>query len=190
MARFDFQDLVERLPLVVYVDKLDAKSSPLYISPQIAQLMGYSQEEWVADPDLFVNSIHPDDSERVLGDIADRNEGLTGSSAQFGDRVVFQFCESANGREALEACRAQPFDAAIIDIYLPIMDGAQVIAALRSDTELAAMPIIAVSAGGSPARDAALKAGADLFLDKPMRLRQVIESMRKLMELERKRAQS
>ena len=80
MARFNFEDLVERLPLVVYVDKLDEKSSPLYISPQIAQLMGYSQEEWVADPDLFVNSIHPDDSERVLGDIADRNEGLTGSS--------------------------------------------------------------------------------------------------------------
>ena len=53
MARFDFQELVERLPLVVYVDKLDDKSSPLYVSPQIAQLMGYSQEEWLADPDLF-----------------------------------------------------------------------------------------------------------------------------------------
>ena len=58
MARFNFEELVERLPLVVYVDKLDAKSSPLYISPQIAQLVGYSQEEWLADADLFVNS-HP-----------------------------------------------------------------------------------------------------------------------------------
>ena len=77
MARFDFQELVERLPLVVYVDKLDDKSSPLYVSPQIAQLMGYSQEEWLADPDLFTNSLHPDDRERVLADIADRNAGLT-----------------------------------------------------------------------------------------------------------------
>jgi len=110
-------------------------------------------------------------------------EGLEGSSAQFGDQVSFRFCESSNGRDALEMCRSQPFDAAIIDIYLPIMDGAQVIEALRSDTELAALPIIAVSAGGSPARDAALKAGADLFLDKPMRLRQVIESMRRLIAL-------
>ena len=80
MARFDFQELVERLPLVVYIDKLDDKSSPLYISPQIAQLMGYSQEEWLADADLFTASIHPDDRERVLGDIFDRNAGLTGSS--------------------------------------------------------------------------------------------------------------
>ncbi len=80
MARFDFQELVERLPLVVYVDQLDAKSSPLYISPQIAELMGYSQEEWLADPDLFTNSLHPADRERVLADIADRNAGLTGST--------------------------------------------------------------------------------------------------------------
>lgn len=110
-------------------------------------------------------------------------EGLEGSSSQFGDQVSFRFCESSNGRDALELCRSQPFDAAIIDIYLPIMDGAQVIHALRSDAELAALPIIAVSAGGAPARDAALKAGADLFLDKPMRLRQVIESMRRLIAL-------
>ncbi|MDX6439451.1 MAG: two-component system, cell cycle sensor histidine kinase and response regulator CckA [Gaiellaceae bacterium] len=80
MARFDFQELVERLPLVVYVDQLDAKSSALYVSPQIAELMGYSQEEWLADPDLFASSLHPDDCERVLADIADRNAGLTGSS--------------------------------------------------------------------------------------------------------------
>jgi two-component system, cell cycle sensor histidine kinase and response regulator CckA len=80
MARFDFQELVERLPLVVYVDQLDAKSSPLYISPQIAQLTGYSQEEWLADADLFTNCLHPDDRERVLTAIAERNAGSTGST--------------------------------------------------------------------------------------------------------------
>jgi two-component system cell cycle sensor histidine kinase/response regulator CckA len=73
MARFDFQELVERLPLVVYVDKLDDKSSPLYVNPQIASLLGYSQEEWLGDPDLFGNSLHPDDRELVLAQIAARN---------------------------------------------------------------------------------------------------------------------
>jgi uncharacterized protein (TIGR02266 family) len=117
-------------------------------------------------------------------------EGLSGSSAQFGDRVVFQFCESSNGRDALEACRAQEFDAAIIDVYLPVLDGAAVIQELRADAALKGLPIIAVSAGGEAARAAALKAGADFFLEKPMRLRQVIESMRKLMDLERQRPQN
>ncbi len=110
-------------------------------------------------------------------------EGLDGYAAHFGDQVSFQFCESSNGRDALAMCRSQPFDAAIIDIYLPIMDGAQVIAALRSDAELSTLPIIAVSAGGAAARDAALQAGANLFLDKPMRLRQVIESLQRLIAL-------
>ena len=73
MTRFDFQELVERLPLVVYVDKLDDKSSPLYVNPQIASLLGYSQEEWLGDPDLFSNSLHPDDRELVLAQIAARN---------------------------------------------------------------------------------------------------------------------
>ena len=44
MARFDFQELVERLPLVVYVDKLDEKSSPLYVNPQIGSLLGITRE--------------------------------------------------------------------------------------------------------------------------------------------------
>ncbi len=85
MARFDFQELVERLPLVVYVDKLDDKSSPLYVSPQIAQLMGYSQEEWLADADLFTNCLHPDDRDRVLADLVDRNAGLNPSRTMFLD---------------------------------------------------------------------------------------------------------
>lgn len=83
MAQFDFQELVERLPLVVYVDRLDDRSSALYVSPQIAQLLGYSQEEWVADPDLFSNSLHPDDRERVLGEIARRN--TTGTATEYLD---------------------------------------------------------------------------------------------------------
>ena len=83
MARFDFQELVERLPLVVYVDKLDAKSSALYVSPQIANLLGYTQEEWLADPDLFRDCLHPDDRERVMADVASRN--ATGANTTYLD---------------------------------------------------------------------------------------------------------
>jgi PAS domain S-box-containing protein len=83
MERFDFRELVERLPLVVYVDQLDDKSSAIYVSPQIAHLLGYSAEEWLADPDLFGDSLHPDDRERVMGEIAERN--ATGSTTMYLD---------------------------------------------------------------------------------------------------------
>ena len=38
-----------------------------------------------------------------------------------------------------------------------------------------------MSAGGDAARRSALEAGANIFLDKPMRLRQVIDTMQRLL---------
>jgi uncharacterized protein (TIGR02266 family) len=112
-------------------------------------------------------------------------DGIRGSSPRtFGDRLAFDFRTAGNGREALDLLAAEPFDALIIDIYLPVLDGPSVITQVRADEKLRTMPVIAVSAGGQSARDAALAAGADFFLDKPMRLRQVIETMRQLMSLD------
>jgi uncharacterized protein (TIGR02266 family) len=110
--------------------------------------------------------------------------GLRGSSKRsFEDALQFDFRLAANGKEAVELLRTTEFDVVIIDIYLPVMDGAQVIATARGELGLTALPIIAVSAGGDSARRQALAAGANMFLDKPMRLRQVIDTMRRLMRL-------
>jgi two-component system, cell cycle sensor histidine kinase and response regulator CckA len=73
MPRFDFRELIERLPLVVYIDNLDERSSPLYVSPEIERLLGYTREEWLADPDLFSKSLHPEDHDRVMAAIDERN---------------------------------------------------------------------------------------------------------------------
>ena len=84
MPRFDFRTIVEHLPLVVYVDELDEKSTPLYVSPQIERLLGYSATEWLNDPDLFISCIHPDDRAHVLRDIATRNsEGTSAPESDY-----------------------------------------------------------------------------------------------------------
>jgi FixJ family two-component response regulator len=44
------------------------------------------------------------------------------------------------------------------------------------------MPIIAFSGGGDPARTVALNAGASTFIDKPMRLKTLLERMREIMK--------
>jgi diguanylate cyclase (GGDEF)-like protein/PAS domain S-box-containing protein len=61
-----YRTLIEQLPLVVYVDALDAGSSNIFTSEQVEPLVGYSTAEWAADADLFVRALHPDDRERVL----------------------------------------------------------------------------------------------------------------------------
>jgi len=68
-AQARYRRMVEQLPLVTYVESLDAESA-LYISPQIFELAGYTAEEWMADPNFFGKVLHPDDREHVLGEFA------------------------------------------------------------------------------------------------------------------------
>ena len=109
------------------------------------------------------------------------HDGLRGSARRdFHGGVSFVVRKAEDGRAAIEILRKEQFDALIVDIYLPVMDGAKVIAAARTELGLTSLPIIAVSAGGDSARKSALDAGANIFIDKPMRLRQVIDTIQKL----------
>jgi uncharacterized protein (TIGR02266 family) len=109
-------------------------------------------------------------------------EGLRGSTRRdFNSNISFAFRNAEDGRAAVEILRREQFDALIIDVYLPILDGAKVIATARTELNLTELPIIAVSAGGDAARRSALDAGANIFLDKPMRLRQVIDTIQRLL---------
>ncbi|NPV87692.1 MAG: PAS domain-containing protein [Anaerolineae bacterium] len=61
-----YRQLVEHINAVTYLDANDAVSSALYTSPQIETLLGYTVEEWLADPQLWVKLLHPDDRDWVL----------------------------------------------------------------------------------------------------------------------------
>jgi len=111
-------------------------------------------------------------------------DGLRGSTRRdFQGGVSFVFRSAEDGRQAVEILRREQFDALIIDVYLPILDGPKVIATARQELGLTDLPIIAVSAGGDSARRSALDAGANIFLDKPMRLRQVIDTIQRLLQV-------
>ena len=68
-----YRTLVEQLPLASYLEGLDEESA-MYMSPQIADLVGYTAEEWVSDPSFFAMVLHPDDRDRVLADFAAMHE--------------------------------------------------------------------------------------------------------------------
>ena len=109
-------------------------------------------------------------------------DGLRGSAKRdLANKMSFHVSVAEDGRKAIEILKVEKFDALIVDVYLPVLDGARVIQAARGELGLSHLPIIAVSAGGDAARKSALTAGANIFLDKPMRLRQVIETIQKLL---------
>jgi len=62
--------LIEQLPLVTYVQELGGDEQAMAVSPQIKSLLGYTPEEWLAEPELFARLVHPDDRERVLAERA------------------------------------------------------------------------------------------------------------------------
>ena len=65
-AEARYQVMVEQLPAVLYVADLGANATWHYVSPRIRDLLGYSAEEWMADTDLWMAHIHPDDRQQVL----------------------------------------------------------------------------------------------------------------------------
>ena len=62
----DYRRLVERLPAIVYSCELGERGRWRYVSPQIQDILGYSPEEWMADPGLWAQRLHPEDRERAV----------------------------------------------------------------------------------------------------------------------------
>jgi PAS domain S-box-containing protein len=65
-----YRALTEQLPTITYVHPLGERGTPLYVSPQVGSILGYSAEEWLAKPNLFFQLVHQDDRERVSAEIA------------------------------------------------------------------------------------------------------------------------
>jgi PAS domain S-box-containing protein len=64
-AEFRYRSLVEHLPAVVYIDAVDDHSTATYVSPQYERLLGFTPEERLADPGLWLRQLHPEDRDRV-----------------------------------------------------------------------------------------------------------------------------
>lgn len=106
-------------------------------------------------------------------------------SGRYSD-TAFDLTGACNGADALKLLFADHFDVMVIDVNLPVVDGPTVIRKIRLEPRYLELPIIAVSAGGKDAEHEALAAGANFFLEKPMRLREIIDTMKTLLHLEEK----
>jgi PAS domain S-box-containing protein len=62
------QAFIDQGPLTVYVYRPEGPGQNAYMSPQLEAILGYTAEEWTADPDLFSKVLHPDDRDWVLAE--------------------------------------------------------------------------------------------------------------------------
>ena len=73
-----------------------------------------------------------------------------------------------NGREALDHLRLKAFDAVLMDVQMPVMDGYQATALIRQEARFAHLPIIAMTAHAMAGdRDKGLAVGMNDYVTKP-----------------------
>ncbi|MEP7034575.1 MAG: EAL domain-containing protein [Actinomycetota bacterium] len=59
---------VERVPAIVYVAEPGPSGRWLYVGPQVEAILGFSVDEWMADPGLWLKQLHPDDKDGILAE--------------------------------------------------------------------------------------------------------------------------
>jgi diguanylate cyclase (GGDEF)-like protein/PAS domain S-box-containing protein len=81
-----YRTLVEQLPAMTFTCDPNDVSKLLYVSPQIADVVGYTPEEWLESPSFWVDRLHPDDRELVLQ--TDIQSNRTGDSYSMEYRFI------------------------------------------------------------------------------------------------------
>lgn len=96
----------------------------------------------------------------------------------------FDIIEAKNGKEALEKAYADPPDAIVSDILMPVMDGYAFCRQCKSDERLKDVPFIFYTATYTEPQDEdfALSLGADRFVLKPQKPEILIRIVREVLE--------
>src|SRR5215475_422072 len=84
-----------------------------------------------------------------------------------------------NGLEAFAEIQVNRPDVIVTDIAMPVLSGLDLIMAVRSNDELADLPVVAITSFGENLREKARSIGATDSIDKPTelaRMREVIDA--------------
>ena len=95
------------------------------------------------------------------------------------ERLGYRADVAGNGLEALNALRRQEYDAVLMDVQMPEMDGYEATQRIRQEFELLRQPrIIAMTANAmSGDREACLMAGMDDYISKPIHVDELVAGL-------------
>jgi CheY-like chemotaxis protein/Tfp pilus assembly protein PilZ len=103
-------------------------------------------------------------------------------AADTGTEVVVE--TAASGQEAWERLgRSPPVDLVTTDLFMPVMDGFALLERLRSQSTLRDTPVLVVSGADRRDLDRALALGARGVVEKPVRINEIVASVRSLLRL-------
>jgi len=114
---------------------------------------------------------------RIL--LAEDNEDIRESIEEYLVALGCQVVVAENGAVALEKAGTWLPDVILMDVQMPVMDGLEATRRLRADPRTQGIPIVAMTAmaqSGDAKR--CLAAGANAYLSKPVRLKDLLATVR------------
>jgi PAS domain S-box-containing protein len=87
-----YRALVEHIPAILYVDPLEEHAPSVYVGPQIEEVVGVTQDAYLADGDLWRQLIHPEDRDRVVEAYREQ------LAARTGWQIEYRVCRPDDGR--------------------------------------------------------------------------------------------
>lgn len=96
-------------------------------------------------------------------------------------RAGFDVEVATDGYEALQHLRRRSYDALVLDVMLPGMNGFDVLRTVRADAALGTLPVVVLTAKGQATdRKAAEAIGANVFITKPFSNAEIVDQIRQL----------
>jgi len=95
------------------------------------------------------------------------------------ERLGYSADVAANGLEALDALRRQPYDLVLMDMQMPEMDGLEATRRIRADFPAKRQPrIVAMTANAMKGdRERCIEAGMDDYISKPVKWESLVEAI-------------
>ena len=116
-------------------------------------------------------------AERIL--LIEDDARLAEMVSEYLGEAGFRVSVAAQGRSGLDRLAREPFDALVLDLMLPDMDGLEVCRQLRAKSDV---PLLMLTARGDAAdRIVGLEIGADDYLPKPFQPRELLARLRAIL---------
>jgi len=96
--------------------------------------------------------------------------------------VPLEVATAADGHQAYTQLKERPFQLVVTDLYMPVLDGFALVQKIREDSELRRIPLVVISAGGPEAQARVAELGVDVYLRKPVRFTEVLETVKGLLK--------
>jgi PAS domain S-box-containing protein len=116
--------------------------------------------------------------------LVEDNEANIITTVSYLEAKHYRVLLAKNGQEAIAIAKAHQPDIILMDIQMPTMDGIEATRQIRLDPNLVDIPIIAMTAlAMSGDRDRCLAAGANEYVSKPLKLKQLVTTIQSLLKL-------